>query len=295
MKKLIAALRFLFRRRLKITSNVINTPIKDFHYAIDINNVINYGEAIENEKGQNLSKINKGKIHPLFYTKISWQIIEKLNNYLEIPIDEKILKTIVHQSENINFYKELLLPANLVVKPKLWSIGPHKKGSKLLIKFDYYSDNELVATEYSSGLLFGVKCIGGGQSLGETPKTIKINETPIWQEQIEIEKTLPYIYAKKAEIDAPIHTNPKFAKSIGLPDIILQGTCTFAKSVSLIVAKELNNDSSKIKAVSAKFTGMVVPPNQITVRLLKNEKKLLYFDVLNNKGKAVLKGGQIML
>ena len=78
-------------------------------------------------------------------------------------------------------------------------------------------------------------------------------------------------YAKKAEIDAPIHTNPKFAKSIGLPDIILQGTCTFAKSVSLILLKELNNEAKQIKSVAAKFTGMIVPPNKITVRLLKKE------------------------
>jgi len=253
--------------------------------------VANYNDVVANIPAKEIVK----SLHPLFYTKISWKIIENLNTYLEEPIDDKILKTIVHQSEYITFQKEIDAPAELVVKSKIWSISPHKRGTKMLIRFDYYSDNELVATEYSGGLLFGVKCIGKGQSFGEIPETSKIVEPAIWKETIKIDKNLPYCYAKKAEIDAPIHTNPQFAKSIGLHDIILQGTCTFAKSVNVILSKELGNEMSKIKSVSAKFTGMVVPPNFITVRLLKKDKKILYFDVFNNKNKAVIKGGQILL
>ena len=291
MNKLIASIRFFFRRRLKISSNAIGTEIRDFHYSLTAESVANYNEAVENIPANMRVK----GLHPLFYTKISWQIIENLNAHLEVPIDDKILKTIVHQSEFITFYKEVGDSTQLTVKSKIWSISPHKKGTKMLIRFEYYSDNELVATEYSGGLLFGVKCMGKGQSLGEVPQTIKIEKSAIWEETIEIDKDLPYTYAKKAEIDAPIHTNPKFARSIGLPDIILQGTCAFAKSVNVILSKELDNNVSIVKSVSAKFTGMVVPPNNITVRLLKKEKESLYFDVVNKKGEAVIKGGQVLL
>ncbi|MEN8122578.1 MAG: MaoC/PaaZ C-terminal domain-containing protein [Bacteroidota bacterium] len=289
MNKIIAAIRFIFRQRLKISSDVIDTEIKDFNYLLTNESVSNYNEVVANIPADLKTK----GLHPLYYTKISWKIIENLNNYLEVPIEDKILKTIVHQSEHIIFNNEAEINSDLTVKSKIWSIKPHKKGTKMLIRFEYYSGNELVATEYSGGLLFGVKCIGKGQSLGQIPQTDKIEGSAIWKDTIEIDEKLPYTYAKKAEIDAPIHTNPKFAKSIGLPDIILQGTCTFAKTVNLIVSKELENDLNQIKSVSAKFTGMVIPPNFITVRLLKKDKKILYFDVLNKKGEAVIKGGQI--
>jgi len=293
LKKILITLRFLLRRRLKINSDTIQTKIKDFNYSVDRDNIKNYNDAVRNSGIASL--IDNQNIHPLFYTKISWQIIENLNKYLDKPIDKDILKTIVHQSEHIIYHKSIEVPTDLTVKSRLWNLSKHKKGTKMLIRFDYYAGEELIATEYSGGLLFGVKLLGKGKSLGDIPKTKRIDETYIWQETIKIDQRLPYTYAKKAEIDAPIHTNPKFAKSIGLPDIILQGTCTFAKSVSLILLKELNNEAKQIKSVAAKFTGMIVPPNKITVSLLKKEADALYFDVLNDKNEAVIKGGQILL
>jgi hypothetical protein len=293
LKKIHTALRFLLRRRLKINSDIIQTKIKDFNYFIDKDNIKNYNDAVRNNDIASL--IDDQNIHPLFYTKISWQIIESLNKYLDRPIDKSILKTIVHQSEHIIYHKSIKAPTDLTVKSRLWNLSKHKKGTKMLIRFDYYANKELVATEYSGGLLFGVKLLGQGKSLGKLPETKRIDQSHIWQETINIDKDLPYTYAKKAEIDAPIHTNPKFAKSIGLPDIILQGTCTFAKAVNLILLKELDNNPERIKSVAAKFTGMIVLPNKITVRLLKREKKLLYFDVTNNKNEAVIKGGEILL
>ncbi len=291
LRKINSGLRFLFRYRLTISSSFVHANIKDFTYSVDKNDVARYNDAVKNNK-RPASSVNNN-LHPVFFTKISWQIIENLNEFLEAPIDDRILKTIVHQSEYITFHAEIKLPAKINVQSKIWSIKAHKKGTKILIKFDYYSDNELIATEFSGGLLFGVKCKGESKSLGILPVSERINVPEIWRKNIDIDKLLPYTYAEKTGIDAPIHTNPKFAKSIGLPDIILQGTCTFAKAVNLILAEEFDNNSYQIKSVSAKFTDMLVVPNKITVRLLKKENKILKFDVLNKEGKTVIKGGEI--
>lgn len=293
--KISSSLRFLFRRKLQISSNIINVEIKDHKYLVDKNDVKRYNNVVKNNNSQSILVENKENIHPLFYTKISWQILKNLTEFLKEPIDDRILKTIVHQSEYITFHDELILPTSLTVKSKIFSIRPHKKGTKMMIKFDYYSDNKLVATEYSGGLLFGIKCIGDAKTVRKFPVTERINETAIWKNKIEINKLLPYIYAEKADIDAPIHTNPKFAKSIGLPDIILQGTCTFAKAINLVLSEEFKGKPYKIKSVSAKFTGIIVVPNNITVRLLKKEEKIIKFDVHNNSGKYVIKGGEIVL
>ncbi len=290
--KLKNKIKYLFRKRLKISSNFIHTQISDYYYSVDLNDVIKYNDAVKNDNHQISSE--QKNLHPLYYTKISWKIIENLNEFLKTRIDDKILNTIVHQSEYIIFHSELKIPAKLNVQSKIWSIKAHKKGTKMLIRFDYYSDNELIATEYSGGLLFGVKYIGESESLGELPKNIKLNGPVRWKKTIDIDKLLPYKYAEKAEIDAPIHTNPKFAKTIGLPSIILQGTCTFAKAINLLIHEKTDKNYAKIQSVSAKFTGMLIPPNKMTVRILKQEKKMLLFDVLNKEEKAVIKGGQII-
>lgn len=292
-RKIKIRIRFLFRQRLTVSSSFVFAKIIDTDFSVDINDIEKYNDAVKNDNQQAASK--EEMIHPLFFTKISWQIIENLNEFLEVPIDAEILKTIVHLSEHITLHAELKRPAEINVQSKIWSVKEHKKGTKILIKFDYYSDNELIATEFSGGLLFGVKCKGESQSMGVLPVSERINLPKIWEKKITIKSSLPYTYAEKTQIDADIHTNPKFAKSIGLPDIILQGTCTFAKAVNLILAEEFETNSYQIKSVSAKFTGMLVVPNKINVRLLKKENKILKFDVLNKKGKSVIKGGEILI
>lgn len=291
MNKLITYFKYLFRKRLKISSDFINVGIADFNFKQSQKDIINYNIAVANSKNDSL-KINQ---HPLYYTKVSWRIIENLNNLLVEKIDDKILKSIVHLSDSFVFHKQISLNSDLIIKSKIWNISHHRKGTKMTLKFDYYSDNELIAEEYTTGLMFGVKYIGQDKFRGEMPKTLRVDTKPIWQKSIEIDKNLPYFYAEKAEIDAPIHTDPTFAISIGLPDIILQGTCTFAKAVSLILYEEFRDKKVVIKSVSAKFTGMVTPQDSIRIRLLNKEKYSFYFDVLNNKDQAVIKGGEIQL
>lgn len=293
MNRIFHGIQFLFRKRLKIPASFIHTPIRDVTFRPDFNEINQYKEAINNDN-QSMPG-NPQVAHPMFYTKINWRITEKLNEYLEKPIDEKILKTIVHQSEHISIFKQLVSGTNMTVKSKLWSIEPHRKGTKMMVRFDYLSGNTLLATEYTSGIFFGVKCLGEGISIGEKPKSFRIEEKPLRDMHIIIDEKLPWLYAEKAEIDAPIHTNPKFARSIGLPRNILQGTCTLGKSINTIMYMQQLGSSDKIKTIEAKFTGMIVPPDVMNVRILKMEKSTIYFDVLNKKKQAVIKGGQLVI
>ena len=295
MNKIIAAIRFLFRKRLHISSDFINTPIKDFRYSVSENKIADYNNVVSSTKNTGKDSQNSNYIHPVFFAKISWQIILDFNDFLEKPINLCILDTIVHQSEQVIIHELPAKLTELTVKSKIIEIKSHRKGTKFAVKYEYFSDNILIVTEYSSGILFGVKLKGTGKVLEKMPWPKKIEKEPIWIAPIEVEKKLPYIYAEKADIDAPIHTNPKFAKSIGLPDIILQGTCSFAKSLSKLISKELNNDYNKIKAVSARFTGPIVTPNILNVRLLEKNETGLYFDVTTKENKTIIKGGSILL
>ncbi|MCH2023292.1 MAG: hypothetical protein MK207_12520 [Saprospiraceae bacterium] len=295
MKKVFAFLKYIFRKRLWVSSQLIDVKIKDFSYSLSKEKINFYNEVVSNH--HNHSKfINKADfLHPVVFAKINWQMIQNLNNFLEKKINPEILETLVHQSEQIilnNIPKDL---NKLVIKSKLIEISKHKRGTKLAIKFEYFVQDNIIATEFSSAILFGVKLHGKDRILEQMPWPEKINRKPIWTEHLRIEKDLPYKYAEKAEIDAAIHTDPVFAKSLGLPDIILQGTCTFAKSLNTIIQKELNNDYSNIQAVSARFTGHVVTPNILKINLLKQNEKSLNFNVTTKQNKVVIKGGTILL
>ncbi|MCF6193334.1 MAG: hypothetical protein L3J46_03250 [Kangiellaceae bacterium] len=287
--EIMASLRFLLRKRLSISPETIDTRIRDYQFQITEESAVSYHEVISQEH----SSDDKYLVHPLYLTKVSWHIVESLNDYLKTPIEPKLLEMLVHLSNHFEFFAPLELNKKYTVKSHLCQIKPHRKGTRLTVRFDYWLEDKLVASEHTTGLLFGVRCRGEGIMREELPSYPRVIETAIWSKSIPIEKCLPYVYAKKAEIDAPIHTDPKFAKSIGLPDIILQGTCTFAMSVNCILV-ELKIATKEVKCLSVNFTGMLLTPNEIKIDIVFQTEQKIVFNVYDNKGNALIKGGNII-
>lgn len=76
-----------------------------------------------------------------------------------------------------------------------------------------------------------------------------------------------HVYSECARIWNPIHTDTSVAAAAGLPDIILHGTATLAMAVSDVVDRFADGDPARIRRVAASFTGMVLLPSRIEVRL----------------------------
>ena len=93
----------------------------------------------------------------------------------------------------------------------------------------------------------------------------------------------------------PIHTSKKFARQVGLPDIILQGTATLGYAIRELINREADANPSKINSFYARFSGMVIPGREIKVilneKVISDNNKKLYFCVLNHLGDYVIKEG----
>lgn len=295
ISKFLTAFHFYFKPWLKINEDIVNSNFKIYNFWIDSEDIINFTNAIKTDKEEKKYEISKPPLHPLYFSKISWQIISNLNNYLDYKLDQKILNRMIHTSESIILIKKLHIPAKILVRTNIIKLTSHKKGTKINIQFNFFHNSNLVATENSEALFLHVRYDGKKDDSQKTHKFNTNNSQILWKKEIDIKQNQPYKYAEKANIDAPVHTNIKYAKSMGLPGVILQGTCTLAMAISMICKIELSDNFSLIHSLSAKFTGIVVPPNKIFIRLLKKDKKSLYFDVVNKKGEIIIKGGNIQL
>jgi hypothetical protein len=297
INKLTTYSKFISSNKIKIDSKIIGTKIKPYTYHVDYRQISNYSASIldENEVYFNTEKNDEIIAHPLFAVRISWQIIEKLNQLCEVELSDNLLKNLVHQSEYLEIHRSLRPNDELVIHGEFVSLLPHKLGVKIIIKFEYFDKQErLLITEYIGALIYGAKCSDKGKTSPGVPATRRIEQnSPLWEEKIPVTGLAPYIYDGCNDIVYPIHTDRKYARSIGLPDIILQGTATLAISTSLLIRKEMNNNPNKISIVSGKFTDIVVPPNQLFVRLLEKNQQDLYFDVKEQSGKYVIKSGYI--
>ncbi len=149
-----------------------------------------------------------------------------------------------------------------------------------------------VFTEHIGAVFRQVNCRGEGIAL-DLPADPQgdWDAGPVWRRKIQIDPLLPYIYDGCTDIVFAIHTSPAFAVGVGLPGIILQGTCTLALAARELVNREAGGDPGRLQTLSCRFTGMVRPGTAIEVALKSRSREDLFFEVLNQEGeKAVGKG-----
>jgi acyl dehydratase len=78
------------------------------------------------------------------------------------------------------------------------------------------------------------------------------------------DKYLPHRYAGASGDFNPIHIDPEFAKSVGLPGNILHGLYSMAQ-VARGCVDAAGGDPRSLKRLSVQFRGMGVPEQEITV------------------------------
>ena len=71
-------------------------------------------------------------------------------------------------------------------------------------------------------------------------------------------------YAEASGDPNPIHTDPEFAKSAGLPGVILHGLWTMAQ-VARANSAAVGSDPRALKRLSVQFRGMGMPEHEVTV------------------------------
>ena len=83
--------------------------------------------------------------------------------------------------------------------------------------------------------------------------------------EVDVDKYRPYYYAGASGDFNLIHIDNDFAKSVGLPGIILQGLCTMAYVYKAAMG-DGDKDPGKIKKIKVRFRQVVKPLDQLTIK-----------------------------
>ena len=117
----------------------------------------------------------------------------------------------------------------------------------------------------------------------------------LFTQSMHVKENQTYIYAEGSGDHNPIHVNPEFAKSVGLPGIILQGLCTMAFCFKAIQDEYCNGDPTRIKRLKVRFAKPVLPLDTVITRGWLEEKRqglsILGIEAVNQKGDIVIKNG----
>ncbi len=162
------------------------------------------------------------------------------------------------------------------------------KGSGDLVSMGYElkdADGAVVCEGESRYFIRGAKKGAGGH--GKEAADDPGSPTHVVSETVEPGQSL--LYAEGAGDRFPIHTDPKFARSVGLPDVIVHGMCTLAFATRAVVDTVAEGDSSRLKRVSVRFAKIVLHEDTLTTRIwAAGADGAVRFETVNQRGEAVL-------
>lgn len=221
----------------------------------------------------------------------------------EIARDQpNVFATGVHATEHLIVHRLIRPGDRLKFISRIESMRPTSAGVHRVIKIEVMdAEDKLVYTEYDGTMLRGVTCSDEGRTVEPIPETPIFSEAAplLWDVELPISRQATYVYDGCSDIVVPIHTSVAFARNVGLPDIILQGSCTLAIAVRELVAREADGVPEKCKEIACRFSRMVIPGTSIRVQLIARESKPdgthLGFQVLNAEGEKALTRGFVRI
>ena len=286
---------------MKISSKFVGVPLKEYRRVVSWRDTMNYAAAIDDNNTRYFNdELESGIVAPpMFSVAATWPVVENLKNYVaadDFPFE--FLRTQVHFSEFLEFHAAIKPGDELCIKGVIAAILPHRAGTHIILRFNAANqDGQPIFTEHFGGLLRGVSCEdggAGGETLAVIPASPETNKN-LWEQTIRIDALRPFVYDGCTNIFFPIHTSRKFARDVGLPGILLQGTATLAYAARELLDHHGDGDPSSLQALGCRFTGMLFPDTDIKVQLLActnhSQHSDLFFRVLGDQGQVVIKDG----
>ena len=294
-------LEFIRMNKPVINSELTGTRLRDYEMSVEWRDIMNYSAAIGDNNPRYFDDENPDGIisHPVYPVAVTWNILGNIREYvISENFPTELLLSQVHYTEHLEIHRPLSSGVQLVIKGRIVAILPHRAGTHVVIRLDAREkEGALLFTEHIGAMLRGVECIGGGSGKESLPivRNASDSDKPCWVNTVSIDPLMPYVYDGCTDIVFPIHTSARFARMVGLPGIILQGTATLALAVTELVNRELNSEPARVRSVSCRFTGMVLPGADISVRMIEKRKNNsgtdLFFDVSNIRGERVISAG----
>ncbi len=274
---------------MELDSRYTGTRLKTYNTRVDARHSMNYAAAVSDVNPVYFDDERAGGIlaPPMFSVALTWPILENIGAYiLAETFPRELLLTQVHHTEHLSFHRPVLPGEDLTVRGHIAAILPHRAGTRVVICLEAQdADDCPVFTEYLGAMLRGVTCRGGGRGEADLPVIPRAPEAgrAIWEKTVFVEPERPHIYDGCTGIVFPIHTSRRFARQVGLPGIILQGTATLAFVAREIVNREAAGDTARLEGLACRFSGMVRPGTTIRIRMVGRsageEGNDLFFDV----------------
>jgi acyl dehydratase len=213
-------------------------------------------------------------------------------------VPPEVVAMVVHGEQDMFFHAPIR--PGMVLRTSAGPVGVHVKpnGTSVIAK-TRTTDQEgtLLVEQYMTSFFRGVS---EGESAGEEAPVHKLDDAvkarepdAVVAQRLDDDQT--FRYAEASGDNMPMHLDEKFAKSVGLPGIIVHGLCTMAFTSWAVITSVGEGDPSRLARLAVRFSRPVLPGQEITTRIGatgEHDGRTVHgFETTNPDGDVVIKDG----
>lgn len=213
-------------------------------------------------------------------------------------VPDELMLRILHGEQDFRFHRPIVPGETLKVRSKV--AGIHGKSSGVVVTTigeTRDEQGELVNEQYFVGFFKG----GDWPHEAGIPapehafdETLRSRLADFVIEQ-KFDDDQTFRYAEPAGDPMPIHTDDEFARSMGLPGIIMHGFCTLAFASHALLSQFAPEHPERIRRLAARFATPGRPGQVMTSSFwttgTASSRNVYTFESTNNEGQILIKDG----
>jgi acyl dehydratase len=219
-------------------------------------------------------------------------LIEAIGPALFTVVPPEIAMTVVHGEQDFRYHQPIEPGMKLVTRAAPVGVRGTKSGVVVLGKgVSETTSGDPVVEQYMAAFFRGAQLdVDEGERLPDHsfPEELRGTE-PRAQVSHGYDDDQTQRYSKASGDPMPIHLDEEFAKSDGLPGIIVHGLCTMAFCGRAVVGEYCADDPTRLKRFAVRFAKIVQPSETITTSLYG--EGTVHFETTSDNGNTAIKDG----
>ena len=213
-------------------------------------------------------------------------------------IPHELLGAIHHGEQDFHFHRPIEPQMKLATIAAPIGIRQRSSGVTVITRGETRDEaGELIVEQYMTSFVRGAQ---GVEDVGDEAPAHRFDEAlrdrePDAEVAQRFDADQTYRYAEASGDPMQIHLDDRFAKSVGLPGIIIHGLCTMAFTSVAAIGHACPDDPTRLKRLAVRFASIALPEQTITTRIWdageREGRSALAYETTSDAGALVIKDG----
>jgi acyl dehydratase len=236
---------------------------------------------------------------PVFAIVPAWEVVMTASRQVAPP---ELRAKAVHGQQDVILHHPLLAEARVRARASVVGIHGKPGGTQVVIKAETHDeDGRLLSEQYVTEFYRG---IGEDVDVGEQAPALSATDSggapPAVEVIYPVGADMPGRYAEASGDDNRIHLDDEFARSVGLPGVIVHGLCSLALAARAVQLGAGVPSAAAFRRVSCRFRRPLRPGDRLATRVWPDgagaedaEGRGYRFESLDGGGQVVLGPGLV--